>query len=142
MPKLPPDRKVYGEVFPATADADFDAGMKAYFERDYTSALAHFRSALAKGVKTNEDLLWYYAVALMRHDADEAEVDAAVANWRRNFPHSNKQDPYWFYAFSLVTERGDPKEIGRAVERWRRKSPDSPLPNPLEAPTQLLGPAR
>ncbi|MEX2286011.1 MAG: hypothetical protein WD648_02910 [Planctomycetaceae bacterium] len=133
VPDVPPDRKVFGEVFPQTPNAEFDRGMELYAAKDYPQAMAHFRKALATGVKTHEDLLWYNVLTLLRLKADEAEIDAAVDNWRHNFPHSGKQDPFWFYALSLVTERGDPRDIQAAVSLWRKKSPDSLLPNPLEA---------
>ncbi len=142
VPDAPPDHNVFNEVFPQSPDADFDRGVLRYAAKDYPQALAHFRQALASGVKTNEDLLWYNAITLLRLKADEAEIDAAVANWRLNFPHSGKQDPYWFYALSLVIERGDPRDIQAAVSLWRKKSPDSPLPNPLEAPPEIRGPRR
>jgi hypothetical protein len=142
VPEVPPDRRVYGEVFPGTPNAEFDRGMDFYLEQDYGSAAEHYRAAISTGVKTNEDLLWYYALTLLRLRADEAEIDAAVANWRRNFPHSDKQDPYWFYAMSLVIERADPGDVRAAVALWRKKSPDSPLPNPLEAPPEIRGSRR
>lgn len=139
VPDVPPDHKVFGEVFPQTPNAEFDRGMELYAAKDYPRALAHFRTALATGVKTHEDLLWYNVLTLLRLKADEAEIDAAVANWRLNFPHSDKQDPYWFYAMSLVVEHGDATDIRAAVSLWKKKSPDSPLPDPLEALPEIRG---
>lgn len=48
---------------------------------------------LANGIKTDEAVLYDYAVVLVRLNADSADVQKAIANWRRNYPHSQAPDP-------------------------------------------------
>lgn len=143
MTELPPDRDVFAKAFAQTSNAEFDLGLADYNQQKYTEALAHFRKAVATGVKTNEDLLWYYAMTLLYVDGDEAEIDQAIGNWRRNFPHSEDfhtyYNPYWTYAFQLMANRAKPEKVQAAVTRWERKKPaDSQLPDLRNPPRELF----
>ena len=143
---LPPDRRVFLQAYPDSPNAEFDRGLELYNRKDYAEAVVHFRRALDAGVKTNEDLLWYYAMALLYTDADEAEIDAAIANWRRNFPHSEEfnkyYDPYWTYAFQLMASGADRVKIEAAISRWERKQPEGSLHPDLRNPPPGLFPGR
>jgi len=52
-----------------------------------------FERALATGIKTNEDNFYLYAVTLVAMDAPQEDIDKAVADWKFNFPFSNRRDP-------------------------------------------------
>jgi hypothetical protein len=143
IPELPPDRKVFANAFPDTSNAAFDVGLEYYNRRDYVEAERCFRQALADGVKTNEDLLWYYAMALLYTEADEVEIDAAVANWQRNFPHGETlgayRNPYWTYAFQLMVTKAKPEKVQAAISRWELKRPaGSELPDLRNPPRDLF----
>jgi hypothetical protein len=49
--------------------------------------------AVATGNRSIEDLLYNYAWVLLQEGASEAEVDAAVRNWRTSHPTSDRPDP-------------------------------------------------
>ena len=100
----------YGDVlqqlYPDDPQSHYMRGARALFERnDAATARKHFETALAMGVKTDENLLYYYAVSLIRTDADQAKVDEAIANWRRNFPHSGHPHPRDFAQRGLRKEQ-------------------------------------
>lgn len=82
------------EIYPDSAEAHYQRGMIARFvRRDDPEARRHFEQALATGIKTNEDLLYEYAVVLAVINESPKTVDAAIANWRRNYPQSKRPDP-------------------------------------------------
>jgi tetratricopeptide (TPR) repeat protein len=56
-------------------------------------ARRQFEAALATGVKTDERLLYYYACTLVLEQEDPEKIDAAIANWRKNFPRTVYRDP-------------------------------------------------
>lgn len=82
------------QLYPDRPEADYYNGIDELFLRkNPQAARAHFERALSTGVKTDERLLYYYAYALVQLDEDEAVIDEAVDNWRKNFPESNLPDP-------------------------------------------------
>lgn len=52
-----------------------------------------FERALATGNRSNELLLYNYAVLLVQEGAAPAEIEAAVRSWRVNYPRSSRPDP-------------------------------------------------
>ena len=65
----------------------------AFQDVDIADIRSVFESALATGSKTDENLQYHYVEVLIRQQAPKAEIDAAVANWRRLFPYSERPDP-------------------------------------------------
>lgn len=55
-------------------------------------ARGHYERALAAGLRSEENLQYNYALTLMRLRADPEQIDRAIANWRRDFPHSTLRD--------------------------------------------------
>jgi hypothetical protein len=85
---------VLSSLYPDDAKTLYYAGVRALFsEHNPKEARRHFERAVKMGVKTDEQLLYYYAVTLILDGADQKEVDEAVANWRRNHPASREIDP-------------------------------------------------
>ena len=84
----------YRELYPDHPDGETFQGL--YYlnmEDDWTLARMHFENALESGVKTDKYLLYYYAFVLVQLREDPAKIEAAIANWRKNFPHSKFPDP-------------------------------------------------
>ncbi len=59
----------------------------------YQEARELLEAVIATEVKTNEDVLYDYITLLKTMDAAQADIDAAVELWRRNYPHSQYADP-------------------------------------------------
>ena len=82
------------ELYPESAEAHYQRGLAALTaRRDYAEARRAFEQALATGIKTNEELLYEYAMVLALMEEDANLVNAAIANWRENFPNSTRVDP-------------------------------------------------
>ncbi len=82
------------ELFPESAEAHFRRGsFEMSVNRDPLQARRSFEQALATGIKTNENLLYNYALILIFMQDDPKLVDAAIDEWRRNFPDSPQRDP-------------------------------------------------
>ena len=56
------------------------------------NAAKHYENALNAGLKSEEDLTYNYALTLIRIRADGEKIDRAIADWRREFPHSSRRD--------------------------------------------------
>lgn len=54
---------------------------------------ALIKRAIAKGNRSIEQLLYNYAVVLVQEGAPEAEIEAAIRNWRVAHPTSERPDP-------------------------------------------------
>ncbi len=84
-------------LFPNSPESDYIRGANAKFLRyDLAEARRYFERAISTGIKSHEDLLYDYAVVLFLSGADSAEIDAAVATWRKNAPNSTRLDPREF----------------------------------------------
>lgn len=59
----------------------------------FAEARQLLETAITADTTTNEDLLYDYILLLKAMKAETADVDAAVANWQRNFPHSERPNP-------------------------------------------------
>jgi len=49
--------------------------------------------ALATGNRSLEEAMYNYAFVLVQENAPQAEIDAAVAQWRESHPDSDRPDP-------------------------------------------------
>jgi len=52
-----------------------------------------FKAAVDTGNRGDEKVLYNYAIFLFDNDAPTEEINAAVKNWRWNFPFSRRPDP-------------------------------------------------
>ena len=57
-----------------------------------------FETALAKKPKMNQDLYYHYVEILVKSGAPQSEINAAVEEWKRMFPLSERPDPGRFFA--------------------------------------------
>lgn len=82
-------------LYPDLPRSGYFRGIRALFADppDLETARKEFEQALATGIKTDEQLLYYYAVTLVMLDEEPEVVDAAIANWRLNHPRSTNLDP-------------------------------------------------
>jgi hypothetical protein len=90
-------------LYPNRPETHFDLGRDAeaaviqrpvdsrQIRHHFSIAAQHYERALSQGVKSNENLLYNHALALMRMKADPTQIDEAIANWKRNFPHSTRR---------------------------------------------------
>lgn len=86
--------KLHRELYPERPRSDYYEGLTALLtDKNPQKAREHFERALATGVKTDEQLLYYYAQTLVMLKEDPAKVNEAVRNWRVNFPRSTYPDP-------------------------------------------------
>jgi hypothetical protein len=53
----------------------------------------YFETALAQQAKHDENLYYHYVEILIRLREPQAAIDAASAEWRRQFPFSHRRDP-------------------------------------------------
>ena len=84
----------YRALFPHQPDAEAFQGFYALnLKGDWQLAREHFERALQTGVKADQNLLYWYAYVLVKLNEDPAKIDAAIANWRKNFPSSKRTDP-------------------------------------------------
>ncbi|MGE3316390.1 MAG: hypothetical protein AB7O26_14840 [Planctomycetaceae bacterium] len=86
-------KDVLTELYPDSTDTLLNQGAEAMIRDDDDKARASFQRAIDSGVKSNEDLLYLYAMFLIRENASKAEIDAAVERWHYNFPFSRLPDP-------------------------------------------------
>jgi hypothetical protein len=84
---------VMRELYPESSRILYVEAMTDVLNGNLPEARARFEAALATGERTNEDLLYYYAVTLVKMDADPEEIEKAVAAWRFNFPFSSRPHP-------------------------------------------------
>ncbi|HIF92490.1 MAG: hypothetical protein ABGX04_13340 [Myxococcales bacterium] len=49
--------------------------------------------SLATGNRSIEMAMYNYAIILLQEQASHEEIDAAIHNWRTNYPNSNEVDP-------------------------------------------------
>ena len=61
-------------------------------QRANRAAADHYAQCLAAGLRSDENIIYNYAVSLMLIEADRSEVEAAIAQWRRDFPTSQRRD--------------------------------------------------
>ena len=80
-------------LYPQNAHILYVEGVQGVLNGDLRRAREKFEAALATGNKTNEALLYYYAVTLVRMKADPAEIESAITAWRFNFPYSSRPNP-------------------------------------------------
>jgi|CXWL01.1.fsa_nt_gi hypothetical protein len=64
----------------------------AEFQRYQLEIAEHYRQCLKAGLRSDENVIYHYALALMRIEADPAEVEAAIEQWHRDFPTSKRRD--------------------------------------------------
>lgn len=84
---------VMRDLYPDSPRVQYAMGVQAVMNGDLRQAKRIFEEILARGEKTNEDLLYYYAVTLVRLESPQSEIEDAVAQWRFNFPYSTRDDP-------------------------------------------------
>lgn len=91
----PPDEatQLVEQLYPHRPEALFWRGMEAVEQNDLRTARRLFEQALSTGVNTHESLLYNYAIVLLMLHEAPAQIDTAVARWRRFFPHSTLPDP-------------------------------------------------
>ena len=90
------EAELLGRIYPQRRDSNYLKGLRALLPRagppDPATARRYFERALAADEK-DEDLLYTYAFTLDLLGEDPALVNAAVADWRRNFPFSQRAGP-------------------------------------------------
>ncbi len=101
---------VMRELYPQSARILYTEAVSLVIDGNLSAARKKFEAALATGDKTIEDLLYYYAVTLVRMNADPQEIDEAVANWRFNFPFSSRTDPRAALERESDPAAGDPAD--------------------------------
>jgi hypothetical protein len=98
-----------GELYPNRPENHYHRGRRAEislpdrvaiaeFQRAQLEAAEHYRQGLMAGVRSDENLIYNYALTLMRIEAEPAEIEAAIEQWRRDFPTSKRQDLGELYA--------------------------------------------
>jgi hypothetical protein len=86
--------KVHEEIYPERPRSESYKGLAALLsEKNPQKAREHFEAALATGFKSDEQLLYYYARTLVLLKEDPKKINAAVRNWRVNYPRSAYPDP-------------------------------------------------
>ena len=84
----------YRALYPHQPAAEAFQGFYALnLQEDWQRAREHFERALQSGVKADQNLLYWYAYVLVQLKEDPAKIDAAIANWRKNFSRSKLTDP-------------------------------------------------
>lgn len=58
------------------------------WEQELAAAAEHYQRSVEGGMISQEMLFYQYALTLMRLRADAAQIDKAIADWRRNYPYS------------------------------------------------------
>lgn len=109
---LDPDHNiadVYAELYPERAASHFYRALQgslctqvgpdtspectAFDLTSYGELRDLLANAVATGNRSNERILYNYAVILLVSGAPRAEVDAVVRRWRRDYPYSELEDP-------------------------------------------------
>ena len=80
-------------LYPESADTYYLVGMQHIISGDHLKARFYLEKGIATGDRTNEDLLYAYALLLTRLPGTTQEVDAAIALWKFHFPTSRRKDP-------------------------------------------------
>lgn len=81
------------DLYPDDATMQYQLGAQAVKRGDFEKALEHFENGIATGVKTDQNLLYFYAATLVHLKADPAQIDQAVTRWKENYPGSTLPDP-------------------------------------------------
>lgn len=85
---------ILATLYPEAAKTHFYDGVDALFVKNNPAeARRQFEHAIGMGMKTEEQLLYYYVGSLVLDGADQSLIDEAAANWRRNHPRSTEPDP-------------------------------------------------
>ena len=99
---------VFSDLYPERSGTHYWNGLQAAacFDRDFTRKVCEkfdkqddqairkqFEQSLASDSKSNEDLLRSYVQVLVQMEASQDDIDDAVRNWRKNFPHSKYPVP-------------------------------------------------
>lgn len=84
---------IWAQLYPGSVETQYSIGRVLIGKGEFEKAREHFETALATGSKTNEALLYDYAVTLVHLEADHSEIDLAISKWRHNFPYSKEPDP-------------------------------------------------
>lgn len=91
---MPEDADALIALWPDSADAHYIRSIEATSLRfDLEEARRQLEQGLAHGGRADERLVYDYAWVLVRMNAPESEISAAIADWRRNFPVSKRADP-------------------------------------------------
>lgn len=80
-------------LYPESADTFYLVGMQHVIAGNHRKARYFFEKGLATGDRTNEDLLYAYALLLTRMPGTTQEIDSAVELWKFHFPTSRRKDP-------------------------------------------------
>ena len=59
---------------------------------DLREAAKHYERAIQMGLKSEENLYYNYALTLIRIQAEPQQIDRAIADFKRYFPHSSRRD--------------------------------------------------
>ena len=117
-------RDTVSELYPDRAESLYHWGRRALFvEGDLTKARRYFERALATGYKTDESLLYDYAILLILIREQPAQIDAAAAAWRRNFPSSKRPDPRTLRLSAPIPAAGGNRTLKRQSRNQIRISP-------------------
>ncbi len=107
--------KFLQEFYPDSSRAQYYRGIEALIAQPprLEEARRHFEDALAPGVKTDEQLLYYYAVTLVLQGEDPEKIEEAIADWRWNHPRSTAPDPRVFKTANVPAPAASgPKRYG------------------------------
>jgi len=86
--------KLHEEIYPERPRSEAYKGLAALLnDKNPQKAREHFEAALATGFKADEQLLYYYAQTLVLLKEDPEKINAAVRNWKVNYPRSTLPDP-------------------------------------------------
>lgn len=107
--------EVIAKVNPADADTEYIFAMEALKNGDSEAFVEHMESALAKGVKHNDQLMLWYAQHLFTTGADYRRVNEWLTRWRINHPLSGEM-------LEVPLASGPADE---ASERWLRRELDA-----------------
>jgi len=108
-------------------DMQRDPAMLRQFLNDWNVSLhesaQHYERAIDLGMKSEEDLLYNYAITLIRIRADPRRIDQAIAAWRYHFPFSERR--------ALELRR---QAIERELRQFPVAVPDVPSPDAATRP--------
>ena len=76
------------QLDPNDPDAQYLKAMHALSEGDEAEFSRRLDLVLASDIKHNELMLRFYAEYLLATSPDTTAINAAIANWRRNFPYT------------------------------------------------------
>jgi hypothetical protein len=61
-------------------------------QRAQLAAANHYEQCLAAGLRSDENVIYNYALALMRSQSDPARIEVVIQQWRRDFPNTVRRD--------------------------------------------------